>query len=131
MASTKLSAIFLVTLIVFLSYSTTLTVACGGCGTPVVIPTPPAVPIHKRAHCPKDALKLGVCLDLLGLVGLNIGSTSSKCCAIIGGLADLEAAVCLCTAIKANVLGINLNVPVTLGLLLSSCKKTLPDGFQC
>ncbi|XP_057728316.1 lipid transfer protein EARLI 1-like [Arachis stenosperma] len=43
----------------------------------------------------------------------------------------LEAALCLCTAIKANVLGINLNVPITLELILSACQKTVPPGFQC
>ncbi|KAM7277509.1 hypothetical protein ACFE04_019375 [Oxalis oulophora] len=126
MASIKLFSLFLA--LIVLSYSTTLTIACGSCSQPVIpVHTPPA-----RAHCPKDALKLGVCVDLLGgLVGLNIGSTSSKCCAIIDGLVDLEAAACLCTALKANVLGINLDVPITLSLLLSSCQKTIPPGFQC
>ncbi|KAL3818208.1 hypothetical protein ACJIZ3_004113 [Penstemon smallii] len=46
-------------------------------------------------------------------------------------LADLEAAVCLCTAIKAKVLGINLNVPLSLSLLLNVCSKKVPPGFQC
>ncbi|CAF1825506.1 BnaCnng34320D [Brassica napus] len=36
------------------------------------------------------------------------------------GLVDLEAAACLCTALKANVLGIKLNVPVSLSLLLNA-----------
>jgi hypothetical protein len=43
----------------------------------------------------------------------------------------LDAAVCLCTAIKANVLGINLNIPVSLSILLSACQKSVPSGFQC
>jgi hypothetical protein len=82
--------------------------------------------------CPKDALKLGVCANLLGLIPISIGSPpSSKCCALLAGLADLEAALCLCTAIKANVLGINLNVPVALSLLISACQKSVPPGFQC
>uniref|UniRef100_M8BAC6 14 kDa proline-rich protein n=1 Tax=Aegilops tauschii TaxID=37682 RepID=M8BAC6_AEGTA len=54
-----------------------------------------------------------------------------KCCSLLGGLADLEAAVCLCTALKANVLGIVLNIPVKLSLLLNYCGKTAPKGFQC
>ncbi|MBA0655916.1 hypothetical protein Goklo_008336 [Gossypium klotzschianum] len=37
------------------------------------------------------------------------------------GLVDLEVAVCLCTAIKANVLEINLKIPVSLSLLLKYC----------
>nr|KAJ0199385.1 hypothetical protein LSAT_V11C600318620 [Lactuca sativa] len=72
--------------------------------------------------CPRDALKLGVCANLLG--GL-------PCCSLIQGLADLEAAVCLCTAIKANVLGINLNVPLSLSLLVNVCGGEVPNGFVC
>ncbi|KAL2232988.1 14 kDa proline-rich protein DC2.15 [Sesamum indicum] len=86
-----------------------------------------------KAKCPKDTLKLGVCANLLNdLVHLVVGTPpKTPCCSLIGGLADLEAAVCLCTAIKANVLGINLNVPVSLSLLLNYCGKKVPSGFQC
>ncbi|KAJ8751818.1 hypothetical protein K2173_026011 [Erythroxylum novogranatense] len=116
MASRKLSAI---TLVLSLLCFSTASSACGVC-------TP------KPSKCPKDTLKLGVCADLLGLVTIVVGSPpSSKCCALLEGLADVEAALCLCTAIKANVLGINLNVPVTLSLLLSACQKSIPPGFQC
>ncbi|EYU18564.1 hypothetical protein MIMGU_mgv1a016162mg [Erythranthe guttata] len=88
---------------------------------------------HPKATCPKDTLKLGVCANLLNdLVHLVVGSPpKTPCCSLIGGLADLEAAVCLCTAVKANVLGINLNVPVSLSLLLNYCGKKVPSGFQC
>ncbi|XP_058728617.1 lipid transfer protein EARLI 1-like [Vicia villosa] len=95
-------------------------------------PTASAPTPSSSQKCPSDTLKLGVCTDLLGLVNVVVGSqASSKCCTLIQGLADLDAAVCLCTAIKANVLGINLNVPVTLSLLLSACQKSVPSGFQC
>nr|GEX98342.1 hypothetical protein [Tanacetum cinerariifolium] len=61
-----------------------------------------------------------------------LGSPPVKpCCTLIQGLADTEAAICLCTAIKANVLGINLNVPVSLSLLLNACGKEVPNGFKC
>ncbi|KAK4425465.1 proline-rich protein DC2.15 [Sesamum alatum] len=88
---------------------------------------------HSKAKCPKDTLKLGVCANLLNdLVHLVVGTPpKTPCCTLIEGLVDLEAAVCLCTAIKANVLGINLNVPVSLSLLLNYCGKKLPTGFQC
>uniref|UniRef100_N1R5U3 Cortical cell-delineating protein n=1 Tax=Aegilops tauschii TaxID=37682 RepID=N1R5U3_AEGTA len=81
---------------------------CGSCGnTPSVpVPTPPI------------ALNLGV-------------PASEQCCPLLSGLADLDAAVCLCTAIKANVLGIKLNVPVDLVLLLNQCGKTCPADFTC
>ncbi|KAK8692864.1 hypothetical protein V6N13_070469 [Hibiscus sabdariffa] len=94
--------------------------------------TPPSGP-KKPATCPKDTLKLGVCADLLGgLVHAVVGSSSkTKCCSLISGLADLDAAVCLCTAIKANVLGAHLNVPLSLNLVLNSCGKNVPAGYKC
>ena len=93
---------------------------------------PPSTPATKPT-CPRDALKLGVCANLLnGLLNLVIGTPPvTPCCTLIEGLADLEAAVCLCTAIKANLLGINLNVPVSLSLLLNNCGKNVPSEFQC
>ncbi|KAI5393792.1 hypothetical protein KIW84_060778 [Lathyrus oleraceus] len=100
--------------------------------TPSTTPTAsPPIPSTSQ-KCPNDTLKLGACANLLGLVNVVVESpASSKCCALIQGLADLDAAICLCTAIKANVVGINLNVPVTLSLLLSACQKSIPSGFQC
>ncbi|KAK2399001.1 14 kDa proline-rich protein DC2.15 [Trifolium repens] len=148
MASNKLSA--LVILFSLLAYST-FSHACGTCKpspTPKPKPSPPP-PSPKACpppptpsttpttppttqKCPRDTLKLGVCADVLGLVNIVIGSpASSKCCALLQGLVDLDAALCLCTAIKANVLGINLNIPVALSLLLSACEKSVPSGFQC
>ncbi|KAM4081624.1 hypothetical protein ACJW30_11G106200 [Castanea mollissima] len=93
----------------------------------------PNLPTNKPATCPKDTLKLGVCANLLNdLVHIVVGTPpKTPCCSLIQGLVDLEAAVCLCTAIKANVLGINLNVPVSLSLLLNYCGKNVPKGFQC
>ncbi|KAK9984645.1 hypothetical protein SO802_034170 [Lithocarpus litseifolius] len=86
---------------------------------------PPKNPPSTKPTCPKDTLKLGVCANLLNdLIHLVVGTPpNTPCCSLIGGLADLEAAVCLCTAIKANVLGINLNVPLSLSLLLNFCGK--------
>ncbi|XP_016649845.1 PREDICTED: 14 kDa proline-rich protein DC2.15-like [Prunus mume] len=108
-------------------------------------PTPPKTPKHPTPStptpkhpppskaCPKDTLKLGVCGDLLNdLVHVVVGtSQKTPCCSLITGLADVDAAVCLCTAIKANVLGVNLNVPVSLSLLLNYCGKSVPTNFQC
>ncbi|XP_023770728.1 14 kDa proline-rich protein DC2.15 [Lactuca sativa] len=100
---------------------------------PTPSPKPPTPLLPPKASCPKDTLKLGVCAKLLNdLVHLVVGTPpKTPCCTLIQGLADLEAAVCLCTAIKANVLGIHLNVPVSLSLLLNYCGKKVPSGFQC
>lgn len=99
---------------------------CHTCGTP----SPPSS--KGTGTCPRDALKLGVCADLLGLVNVVVGSPPTKpCCSLLEGLVDLEAAVCLCTAIKANVLGLNLNIPVSLSLLLNVCGRSNPKGFKC
>ncbi|KAL8091226.1 14 kDa proline-rich protein DC2.15-like [Apium graveolens] len=90
-------------------------------------------PVTPPATCPRDALKLGVCAKVLGgLIGAVIGAPPKQpCCSLLEGLVDIEAAICLCTAIKANILGINLNVPVDLSLLLNYCGKKVPKGFKC
>ncbi|CAI0444269.1 unnamed protein product [Linum tenue] len=129
-STTKVTAVLFITnLLFFTAFSVSTDCHCGESPKPPTpAPKPPAPP-----KCPKDVLKLGACADLLkGLVHAVIGTPpSDKCCALIEGLADVEAAVCLCTVIKANVAGINLTVPVSLSLLLSACQKTVPPGFQC
>ncbi|KAL1191357.1 pEARLI1-like lipid transfer protein 2 [Cardamine amara subsp. amara] len=93
---------------------------------------PPRTP-SSSGNCPIDALKLSVCANVLsGLLNIQLGQPSSRpCCSLIQGLVDLDAAVCLCTALKANVLGINLNVPISLSVLLNVCNKKVPSGFKC
>ncbi|KAL8462332.1 hypothetical protein ACS0TY_032582 [Phlomoides rotata] len=128
-AATSTALLLLLNLVFFTLVSST-NVAC---------PPPPPPPCSghgghgHHGKCPKDTLKLGVCANLLNdLVHLVVGTPpKTPCCTLIGGLVDLEAALCLCTAIKANVLGINLNVPVSLSLLLNYCGKKVPSGFQC
>ncbi|KAF9613957.1 hypothetical protein IFM89_014022 [Coptis chinensis] len=109
---------------------------CSACN-PEPTPTPPPstpTPTPTPSTCPRDVLKLGVCANLLGgLGGVLVGTpaNSPDCCTLIQGLADLEAALCLCTAIKANILGTNLNVAISLSLILNKCGKNVPSGFQC
>ncbi|KAL5727855.1 hypothetical protein ACHQM5_001000 [Ranunculus cassubicifolius] len=101
---------------------------------PVPSPPTPTPTTPSSRSCPRDVLQLGACGNLLGgLVNVVVGSTPSnkECCSLLQGLADLDAAICLCTAIKANVLGINLNVPISLSLLLNSCGYSEPSNFQC
>lgn len=111
----------------------TLVSGCYFCPTPKPNPDPKRSPVPAQKSCPRDALKLGVCAKLLnGTIGAVVGTPpDTPCCSLLGGLVDLEAAVCLCTAIKANILGINLDIPVSLSLLINTCGKKLPSDFLC
>ncbi|OIT29201.1 PREDICTED: 14 kDa proline-rich protein DC2.15-like [Nicotiana attenuata] len=121
----KSLALFLVFNILFF----TVVSACYTCPSPKPTPTPSP----SEGKCPTDALKLGVCANVLnGLLNVTLGTPPVKpCCSLLGNLVDLEAAVCLCTALKANILGINLNIPISLSLLLNVCSKDIPKGFTC
>ncbi|KAF6147908.1 hypothetical protein GIB67_014488 [Kingdonia uniflora] len=113
----KLVSLLIILNLIFFTCVSSCKVGCPPLVKPPKIPSVlPAAP----AKCPINTLKLGLCANLLG--GLLH---------IIIGLVDLDAAVCLCTAIKANVLGIILDVPVALSLLLNHCGKTVPNGFTC
>ncbi|XP_019171345.1 14 kDa proline-rich protein DC2.15-like [Ipomoea triloba] len=128
--STRAFALFLVINILFF----TTVSACNTCPSPKPKPKPKPTPTpSSKGKCPTDALKLGVCANVLnGLLNITIGNPPKKpCCSLIENLVDLEAAVCLCTAIKANILGINLNIPLSLSLLLNVCSKKVPKGFTC
>ncbi|KAL6911942.1 hypothetical protein ACP4OV_000747 [Aristida adscensionis] len=127
--ASKAFALFLAVNLVALGVAS----ACGGSSycTPATPATPTPTP-SSSGKCPRDALKLGVCANVLGLVKAKIGGPPAlPCCSLLQGLVDLEAAVCLCTAIKANVLGIPLNLPIDLSLILNYCGRTAPTGFKC
>ncbi|CAE5968120.1 unnamed protein product [Arabidopsis arenosa] len=100
---------------------------------PVVTPPTPTPPTPIPETCPIDTLKLGACVDVLGgLIHIGLGKSHAKeeCCPVLGGLLDLDAAVCLCTTIKLKLLNIDLILPIALELLLD-CGKTPPPGFKC
>ncbi|CAN6875556.1 unnamed protein product [Brassica oleracea] len=84
---------------------------------------------YRNPTC-KNALKFKVCANVLDLVKVSLPQRS-KCCGLIKGLVDLEAAVCLCTALKADLLGLKLNVPISLSVILNQCGKKVPSGFKC
>lgn len=71
-------------------------------------------------------------MDVLGgLVHIGIGSSAKDaCCPVLQGLVDLDAAVCLCTTIKAKLLNISIVIPIALEVLVD-CGKTPPQGFKC
>ncbi|CDP09930.1 unnamed protein product [Coffea canephora] len=120
--------------VIFLSINIFFFVLVSACNTPsppMPKPIPNPTPTPAKGSCPRDALKLGVCAKLLS-IGTVIGNPpDTPCCSILGGLLDLEAAICLCTALRANILGINLNIPISLSLLVNTCGKKLPSDFIC
>ncbi|OEL17641.1 hypothetical protein BAE44_0021340 [Dichanthelium oligosanthes] len=83
--------------------------------------------------CPLNAVKLGVCADVLdGLIHAVVGALPKEpYCSLISSLADLEAAVCVCLAINANILGVNLDVAVDLTFLVNYCGHSMLAGFTC
>ena len=99
---------------------------------PTTVPCPPP-PTPVKKGCPFNALKLSACVDVLGgLIHIGIGGgAAEKCCPLLRGLADLDAALCLCTAIRAKVLNINLLLPIALELLVNDCGKHVPSDFKC
>ncbi|KAF6176699.1 hypothetical protein GIB67_029753 [Kingdonia uniflora] len=103
---------------------------------PPYLPPPPKYPPPysppAQETCPIDTLKLGACVDLLGgLVHIGLGpSRKDTCCPVLEGLVDLDAAICLCTTIKAKLLNLNIIMPIALEILID-CRKTPPPGFQC
>jgi len=124
------------TLALFLTINLLFFAVASGCFTctqPKPNPFPYPNPSPAAKGCPRDALKLGVCTNVLnGPIGAVVGSPPDHpCCSVLEGLLDLEVAVCLCTAIKANILGINLNIPISLSLILNACEKSPPSDFQC
>jgi hypothetical protein len=102
--------------------------AAHACAPYCPTPSPPPPP----STCSIDTLKLKVCANVLNLLKLNLPvPENEECCPLLSGLANLDASVCLCTAIKAEILGIKLNVLADFTLLLNQCRKTCPDNYTC
>ncbi|KAJ1420342.1 Hydrophobic seed protein [Sesbania bispinosa] len=93
--------------------------------------SPPAPVASPMPNCP--LIGLNVCASLLNLVTIQIGaSQTNTCCPLINGLVNLDAAVCLCAAIRANVLGIiNVDATVAVDIILNRCGQRMPPGFVC
>ncbi|KAG4956367.1 hypothetical protein JHK85_042747 [Glycine max] len=54
-----------------------------------------------------------------------------RICPLLSGLTDLEAAVCVCAQIRAELLGIPININLFLDLVLNRCGKRLPANYRC
>ncbi|KQJ97738.1 cortical cell-delineating protein [Brachypodium distachyon] len=88
---------------------------------------------YGHGTCPKDGLKLKACVDVLGLLKVKVNVPRYEpCCSLLDGLVGLDAALCLCTRLTADVLGlVQLDLPIDLRLLLNNCGKVCPDDFRC
>ncbi|KAJ6884867.1 hypothetical protein NC652_031770 [Populus alba x Populus x berolinensis] len=93
-------------------------------------PSPSTTP---KSTCPRDTLKLQACANVLNLAKVVIGEKEkATCCSLIDGLVDLEAAVCLCTRVRADLLGlIKLDIPVAVEILLNECNRKVAEKFKC
>ncbi|GLJ25679.1 hypothetical protein SUGI_0491990 [Cryptomeria japonica] len=97
-------------------------------------PPPPGIPglAPGTGTCPLNALKLGACVDALGGVAhVGVGDPIvNKCCPVLKGVLELEAALCLCTTIRVKILNLNIILPLALELFVQ-CGLTPPPGFKC
>ncbi|KAL2341411.1 hypothetical protein Fmac_009351 [Flemingia macrophylla] len=78
-------------------------------GSATVEPIPVPAVLNNNNQCPV----LSVCL-LPPLLG------GKHCCPLIQGLVDLDAAVCLCAALKINLGIISINLDILLNLILNT-----------
>lgn len=84
--------------------------------------------------CPTKALAdLKVCADVLVLLKLKINVPSNQqCCPLLGNLVNLDLAACLCAAIRLNVIGIPINLPLDVPLVLNYCgRNATAPGANC
>ncbi|CAA7388517.1 unnamed protein product [Spirodela intermedia] len=98
---------------------------------PVSLPPPPPQPIS-LIGCVINVLSLVICRPVLFILKIfGIGDPNGPCCSLIRTLSANQAATCLCIAVRAKILGINIAIPGDIRLLLNSCNVTLPIGFAC
>ncbi|KAG2660411.1 hypothetical protein PVAP13_1KG487000 [Panicum virgatum] len=75
-------------------------------------PTTPTTP-GSVGQCPINALKLGVCADVLGLIKAQVGT-------------PLEAAICLCTPSRPTCSASSSTSPSTSASSLTTAARTCP-----
>ncbi|XP_027182438.1 extensin-3-like [Coffea eugenioides] len=98
-------------------------------------PSPPPHYYYPKETCSIDILKFGTCANPLDFLVTNgkVGTPpeAPTCCSLVEGLDDFEAALCLCTALKGNVLGFIYDISLKFSLLCKHCQREVPFGFQC
>ncbi|CAL9157200.1 unnamed protein product [Musa hybrid cultivar] len=124
--SSKSASLFLTLNLLFPAFTS----ACGTTSTS----TTPSPKTRGGGKCLVDTLKLATYANVWNdLITVAIGKFPKQpceCCTLINGVIDLNTTMCLCTALKANVLGIHLNLLINLSLLFNYCGKKVPLEFQ-
>ncbi|EOY24380.1 Uncharacterized protein TCM_015996 [Theobroma cacao] len=87
---------------------------------------------QRSTQMPKGYLTLNLWANVLGdFLKLGVGKPHSPCCSLIKGLVDVELDACLCTVVKANILGlVNVEAPIQLGLPIDFCGMNHRD-YNC
>uniref|UniRef100_A0A0D9VY99 Bifunctional inhibitor/plant lipid transfer protein/seed storage helical domain-containing protein n=1 Tax=Leersia perrieri TaxID=77586 RepID=A0A0D9VY99_9ORYZ len=115
----------------FLAIFLALNLLLSGAGVARGQSTPPA---SRGNPCPTNALAdLKVCADVLVLLKLKINvPANQQCCPLLGNLVNLDVAACLCAAIRLSVLGIPINLPLDVPLVLNYCgRNASAAGANC
>ncbi|XP_039141297.1 pEARLI1-like lipid transfer protein 1 [Dioscorea cayenensis subsp. rotundata] len=118
----------------------------GGHGVPIPNPiTPPASPPSGNGHggpspparppsgnggpCPVKPIGFEGCAHVLDGSDVDL---NGQCCRLVDGSVDINAPLCLCTAIRANFLKVNgTNNDVAICRIITRCGGKAPQGFQC
>ncbi|CAH2042785.1 unnamed protein product [Thlaspi arvense] len=121
--NTPVSAIFLAVNLLFFAFVTSSSAQS--------VPTPSPSPT-----CSINNLQVkGLCAKFLLPGLLNITVTvppTSPCCSLISGLANIEAAACLCTSLKLPPpITLNINATAPVNSVLRGCGKNSPPNFTC
>ncbi|KAL4380654.1 hypothetical protein HN51_003980 [Arachis hypogaea] len=89
-------------------------------------PPPPPPP-----SCSPNTIMSSGCLTALNdTIGIGGPSPSSACCSILG-VVNVDAAVCVCSTIKASGLNAIPNDTAAAVAVVSACNLAIPPGFQC
>ncbi|XP_010448886.1 PREDICTED: putative lipid-binding protein AIR1B [Camelina sativa] len=84
-------------------------------------------PPPQAPTCPRD---IQACVNVLSLSVFINPRSVSQCCTLVAGLDASVASVCLCNAVRVNVLNL-VDLNVRLGQLLNTCGVNPPTGFRC
>ncbi|KAL1320465.1 hypothetical protein AAHE18_14G058800 [Arachis hypogaea] len=95
-------------------------------------PPPMATPPPPPPSCPVNTIRSSGCLGALNnTIGIGGPSPSSACCSVLGGLVDINADACVCTAIKTYQLPLLPNNTAYVDAVVRACGIQTTPGFQC